>query len=89
MVNASTLFFAVLAVASTSALARPVLAREPAGFSVDTSCLGFGYLFGGPHHAPNDPDTMMTTRDHSADGAGIDIEVPSFGSIFGGSDETD
>ncbi|KAF7358102.1 hypothetical protein MVEN_00858300 [Mycena venus] len=59
MVNVSTLFLAVLAAASTSAWARPVFSREPAGFNVDTPCLGFNYLFGGPHHGPNTPDTMM------------------------------
>ncbi|KAJ7804109.1 hypothetical protein B0H14DRAFT_3486601 [Mycena olivaceomarginata] len=51
MVHASTLFLAVLAaVTSTSAWARPVIAREPAGFKIDTPCLGLNYLFGGPHH---------------------------------------
>jgi hypothetical protein len=49
MVHASTLFLAVLAaVASTSAWARPVIAREPAGFKIDTPCLGLNYLFVSP-----------------------------------------
>ncbi|KAJ7246123.1 hypothetical protein B0H12DRAFT_1235633 [Mycena haematopus] len=90
MVHASTLFFAVLAAAVSTASARPVFSREPAGFNVDTSCLGFNYLFGGPHHSPSaTPDPMMTTRDHGADGAGIDIDLPSFDSIFNGSDKSD
>ncbi|KAJ7024778.1 hypothetical protein C8F04DRAFT_1130547, partial [Mycena alexandri] len=52
MVNVSNLFLAVLAAAATSTSALPL-------FNVDTPCLGFGYLFGGPHHGPNTPDTMM------------------------------
>ncbi|KAJ7673378.1 hypothetical protein B0H17DRAFT_1208461 [Mycena rosella] len=59
MVNVSTLFLAVLAAAATSTSALPLFRREPFGFKVDTSCLGFNYLFGGPHHGPNTPDTMM------------------------------
>ncbi|KAJ7465809.1 hypothetical protein B0H11DRAFT_2240075 [Mycena galericulata] len=67
MVHVSTFFLAVLAAAaSTTALARPLLSREPAGFNVDTPCLGFGYLFGGPHHGPNTPDTMMPAASATA-----------------------
>ncbi|KAJ7200037.1 hypothetical protein GGX14DRAFT_699733 [Mycena pura] len=47
MVNVPTLFLAVLAAAAagTSTSALPLFRREPSGFNVDTSCLGFNYLF--------------------------------------------
>ncbi|KAF7299308.1 hypothetical protein MIND_00879800 [Mycena indigotica] len=63
--HASTIFVAIFAALSVSVSARPVFARDGDAFGVDVNCLGFNYLFGGPHHTPN----KVSAREPSEDDA--------------------
>ncbi|KAJ7051843.1 hypothetical protein C8F01DRAFT_1262368 [Mycena amicta] len=89
--HASTIFVAILAAVSASVSgARPVYRRDDNAFGVDVKCLGFNYLFGGPHHTPNAARSMdmdVAARDHAEDGAGFSIDLPGFGSLLGGKSE--